>query len=180
MPLDVRAAGTLLLLYGQFTSRITRLTAADLHHHGHDTYLQIGAAPVLLPPKAATVICAQRDASPAHITYHQPAGDARPLFPGRLHGQSVKADVLTRRLRRHGIEPRQSRNAALTAWAAELPAPILADILGLNVTTAEQWAQRTRHDWTSYLAQRAAQAPHQNTKSPKRTPPMQVNTARFE
>ena len=62
---------------------------------------------------------------------------------------------MTRRLCQHGIEPRQARNQALAAWAAELPAPVLADILGLHVTTAEQRAQRTRRDWTGYLAQRA-------------------------
>jgi hypothetical protein len=168
MPLDVRAAGTLLLLYGQFTTRLARMTAGHLHHDGHDTYLQIGTTPVLLPPKAAAVICAQRDAIPARANYQQPAGDARPLFPGRLPGQPVRSEVLARRLRQHGIAPRQSRNAALAAWAAELPAPILADILGLNVGTAEAWAQRTRHDWTAYLAERAAHTAPQHPNTPEK------------
>jgi hypothetical protein len=167
IPLDVRAAGALLLLYGQFITRLAGLTAGDLHHDGHDTYLRIGASPVLLPAKVAAVICAQRDATPARTTYQQPADDARPIFPGRLHGQPVRADVLTRRLRQHGIPPRKSRNGALAAWAAELPAPVLADILGLHVSTAEQWAQRTRRDWTSYLAERAAQTPRQKTNTPE-------------
>jgi len=102
------------------------------------------------------VICAQRDAFPAHITYRPSSQDPRPLFPGRRHGQHLGAEALTRRLRQHGIEPRQYRNRALATWAAELPAPALADILGLHVTTAEQWAQRARRDWTSYIAERAA------------------------
>jgi len=154
-PLDVRAAGALLLLYGQFVTRIVCLTTADLRHDGHDTYLHAGAAPVLLPPKVAAVICAQRDAGPARITYRHPSQEARPLVPGRRHGQHLGAEALTRRLRQHGIEPRQARNQALVTWAAELPAPVLADILGLHVTTAEQWAQRARRDWTSYIAERA-------------------------
>jgi hypothetical protein len=164
MPLDVRAAGTLLLLYGQFTTRLARMTAGHLGHDGHDTYLRIGTTAVLLPPKAAAVVCAQRDATPARANYQQPADDTRPLFPGRLPGQPVRSEVLSRKLRQHGIEPRRSRNAALAAWAAELPAPVLADILGLNVSTAEVWAQRTRRDWTAYLAQRATQPAPQQTK----------------
>jgi hypothetical protein len=36
IPLDVRTAGALLLLYGQFVSRLTRLTAADIDQHGPD------------------------------------------------------------------------------------------------------------------------------------------------
>jgi hypothetical protein len=155
MPLDVRAAGALLLLYGQFTTRLTRITAGHLNHDGNDTYLRIDTTPVLLPPKVAAVICAQRDTTPARANYQQPADGTRPLFPGRQHGQPVRPEVLARRLRQHGIAPRQSRNAALAAWAAELPAPVLASILGLNVSTAEAWAQRTRRDWTSYIAQRA-------------------------
>ena len=107
MPLDVRAAGALLLLYGQFVTRIVGLTTADLGHDGHDTYLQAGAAPALLPPKVAAVICAQRDATPARITYRHPSRDARPLFPGRRHGQHLGAEALTRKLRQHGIEPRR-------------------------------------------------------------------------
>jgi hypothetical protein len=174
MPLDVRAAGTLLLLYGQFTSRIARLTTADLHHHGPGTYLQLGTSPVLLPPKVATIIHAQRDATPTRITYHHNAHDTQPLFPGRLHGHHIGADALTRRLRQHGIEPRRFRNQALADWAAELPAPILADILGLHINTAEQWTQRTRRDWTSYLAERATQpAPRKPTANAR-------NTARLE
>jgi hypothetical protein len=36
IPLDVRTAGAFLLLYGQFVSRLTRLTAADIDQHGPD------------------------------------------------------------------------------------------------------------------------------------------------
>ena len=180
MPLDIRAAGVLLLLYGQFTTRLVRMTAGDLDHDGRDTYLRIDTTPVLLPPKAAAVVCAQRDATPARANYQQLAGNARPLFPGRLHGQPVGSEALGRRLRQHGIAPRQSRNAALAAWAAELPAPVLADILGLNVSTAEAWAQRTRRDWTAYIAQRAARTAPQQTKTPEKDPISATNTARLE
>jgi hypothetical protein len=112
------------------------------------------------------VIGAQRDAGPSRITYRHPGQDARPLFPGRRRGQHLGAEALARRIRQHGIEPRQSRNRALAAWAAELPAPVLADILGLHVTTAEQWAQRARRDWTSYIAERAADGRAQLTLKP--------------
>jgi hypothetical protein len=180
MPLDIRAAGTLLLLYGQFTTRLARITAGHLEHDGHDIYLRIDTTPVLLPPKAAALICAQRDATPARANYQQPTADARPLFPGRLHGQPVRSEALSRRLRQHGIPPRQSRNAALAAWAADLPAPVLADILGLNISTAEAWAQRTRRDWTAYIAQRAAHTAAQQTTTNKKDAINPGNTAPLE
>lgn len=36
-----------------------------------------------------------------------------------------------------------------------LPSPIAADLLGINISTATQWASRTRRDWTDYIAERA-------------------------
>jgi hypothetical protein len=157
LPRDVRAAGALLLLYGQFTTRLARITAGDITRGADGCHLQIGTTPVLLPPRVAAVVLAQLGAEPARANYRLPADGTRPLFPGRRPGQPAGAETLAGRLRRHGIAPRQSRNAALAGWAAELPAPVLAEILGLNVSTAEAWAQRTRRDWTAYIAERAAQ-----------------------
>ncbi len=45
----------------------------------------------------------------------------RPLFPGRSPARPVAPQTLTRRLRQHGIEPRQARNSALAARATDLP-----------------------------------------------------------
>jgi hypothetical protein len=40
--------------------------------------------------------------------------------------------------------------------AGDLPAAILAGLLGMHVTTAVRWVTYARRDWTSYLAARAA------------------------
>lgn len=167
LPADVRAAGALLLLYGQFTSTLTRMTADDVTRDANGPCLRIGTTLVPLPPKVEAVLLAQLRSQPAQANYHQPADGTRPLFPGRRHGQPVRASTLARRLRTHGIAPRQSRNAALAGWASELPAPVLADILGLHVNTTEQWAQRTRRDWTSYIAERAARPSPQQANPPE-------------
>jgi hypothetical protein len=146
-PLDVRTAGALLLLYGQFASRLTRLTDADIEQHGPGTCLRLDAVPVLLPPRLAALVRAQLDAAPAHP-------GPRPLFPGRSTARPVAPQTLTRRLRQHGIEPRQARNTALAAWASDLPPAVLASLLGVHIQTAVNWASRTRRDWTAYLAAR--------------------------
>jgi hypothetical protein len=151
IPLDIRTAGALLLLYGQFVSRLTRLTAADIEQHGPDTRLRLDTVPVLLPPRLAVPVRAQLDAAPA---YPRDASSL-PLFPGRSPARPVAPQTLTRRLRQHGIEPRQARNAALAAWAADLPPAVLASLLGVHIQTAVNWAGQTRRDWTAYLAERA-------------------------
>jgi hypothetical protein len=62
---------------------------------------------------------------------------------------------MTQKLSRHGITVRAVRNGALAALAADLPAAILADLLGMHVNTAVRWVIYARRDWTDYLADRA-------------------------
>jgi hypothetical protein len=38
--------------------------------------------------------------------------------------------------------------------AAELPAPVLAEMLDIHINTALQWATIGQQDWASYLAAR--------------------------
>ena len=73
------------------------------------------------------------------------------LFPGRIPGQPIHARSLTARLSRHGITTHAARNTAIGTLAAELPAPVLAD---LNINTATSWTRSTGRDWTEYLAAR--------------------------
>lgn len=153
LPLDIRTAGALLLLYGQFISRLTELTTDCIEHNGSGTFLRLDTTPVLLPPRLAALVCAQRDATPPKLTLH-PATATRPLFPGHSPARPITPAAMTRRLRQHGIDPQQARNAALTAWAADLPPAVLASLLGVHIQTATNWATRTGRDWASYIATR--------------------------
>jgi hypothetical protein len=137
-------AGALLLLYGQFVSRLTRLTDADIEQHGPDTCLRVDT--VLLPP-GSPPSSAPSLRPPAVLA-------PRPLFPVRTAARPVAPETLTRRLRQHGTEPRQARNTALAARASGLPPAVLASLLGVHIQTAVNWASRTRRDWTTYLAER--------------------------
>ena len=38
--------------------------------------------------------------------------------------------------------------------AAEMPAPVLADLLGLSNVTAGRWARLAARDWSQYTAMR--------------------------
>ena len=76
--------------------------------------------------------------------------------PRRPPGQPRRRRA-ARKLKRHGLpDADDSRAAALISLAAELPAPILADLLGLHINTATAWVNHARGDWTTYLAARAA------------------------
>jgi hypothetical protein len=41
------------------------------------------------------------------------------------------------------------------ALAAELPVPVLADLLGLHVNTSVAWVRAARGDWSAYAASKS-------------------------
>jgi len=97
--------------------------------------------------------------APALIAKLKAAGVTSVIFSG----DPVAPQTLTRRLRQHGIEPRQARNTAPAAWASYLPLAVLASLLGVHIQTAVNWASHTRRDWTSYIAERASTPAPGNT-----------------
>lgn len=156
MALDTRAAGALTLLFGLSSERLASLTADQLQQDGKHTYLLAGQHPVLLPPRLADLL--RRLAEQPHprplLAQAQPG--PRMLFPGMVPGRPISAHAMTQKLGRHGITVRAARNGALAALAADLPAAILADLLGMHVNTAVRWVNFARRNWADYLAARAA------------------------
>jgi hypothetical protein len=155
LPLDIRAAGAVILLFGALISRVVQLTLDDFQQRQDRSYLVLDRHPVLLPPRLADLL--GRQASTARST--SALGRSMPrtlwLFPGRSPGGHVSPNRLSHKLMRHGIHARAARNAALLTLAADLPVPVLADLLGLHVSTATRWARYVQRDWAAYLAARA-------------------------
>lgn len=52
------------------------------------------------------------------------------------------------------IQPSHARKAAMFQLAAAMPAPVLADLLGLNPQTAVRWAALAARDWAQSTAVR--------------------------
>jgi len=79
------------------------------------------------------------------------------LFPGATPGQPINSTALGHLLRRHGIRASEHRTAAIAHLAANMPATIVADLLGIGISTATHWAQLTARDWADYTAHRGHQ-----------------------
>jgi hypothetical protein len=56
MPLDLRVAGALVLLFGMLISRITQLTKNDVIEDGQATCLAIDGHRLMLPPRLADLV----------------------------------------------------------------------------------------------------------------------------
>jgi hypothetical protein len=159
--MKIRVAGTLILLFGVTITRVSTVTTDDITTtNDGDTAITIGAKPIPLPPRLATLVTRLAAEARSPSTLRNP--NPRPwLFPGRPPTRPTSPSAFSRILHQHGITPHVGRNAALIDLAGDLPAPVLADILGLNASTTAKWARRTKRDWTGYLAARLDQTTQQ-------------------
>lgn len=148
---DDRVAGLLVLLYAQWPAVISRLTVDDVATDGNDVRLRLGREPVVLPEPLATLIVGLV----ASRTGHAVLGDQHNspwLFPGGQPGRPVSSYRLAERLRELGLRSGQARSTALFQLATELPAALLARMLGIHVSVAVQWQRACSGDWTTYAA----------------------------
>jgi hypothetical protein len=133
---------------------------------------------MILPPALAALIHElQRTATPKAILGGR-GQQTTWLFPGQVPGQHITSNYLVKLLNGHGIHARSSRNAALISLAADLPAAVLADLLGLHPNTAVRWVRRSKRDWASYLAARAADQPDTATLTASDQPSSQDRAQR--
>jgi len=147
-----RVTGSFVLLYAQQLSRISRVTVDDVTITPDGVSVRFGRESVeLIPPVASLVVrlCQQRRACCV--------GSPRTnwLFPGHYAGQPISASWLGQRLRRLDIHATPARRAALMQLGAELPAVLLADLLGISTKTAVHWVRAAGGDWANYAAERA-------------------------
>lgn len=146
-----RFAGALVLLLGQPLTHIAELRHTDLIEAHGSVALRLGRRPLELPDPLARIALELRD---------RPAGRARMaaahggwLLPGRKHGSHLTAGHLRGRLKPLGIHATRSvRHGALLALAGRLPAPILAEHLGLHHSRAAEWVRAAGAPYADYVA----------------------------
>lgn len=146
-----RFAGAVLLLYGRPFTHIAALktTAVGVDQDGQTT-LQLGRGAIPLPEPLGALGLALR-----HQRVQQLGAEGW-LFRGRHAGAHITADSLRCRLKRYGIErSTEGRHGALLALAARLPAPILAERIGIHQAPAAQWVRLAGATYAEYVQVRS-------------------------
>jgi hypothetical protein len=155
---ELRVAGLLVLLYAQQPAAISRLTLDHLHITPDSIRLRLGPEPVVLPEPLAGFVRDLASTRRGHAVIGAPATSPW-LFPGGQPGRPISAFQLTKRLRDLGLNPAQSRSTALFDLATELPAAILARMLGIHISVAAAWQRASAGDWTNYAADISRRTP---------------------
>jgi hypothetical protein len=154
-----RVAGLLVLLYAQWPSAVSRLTLDHVEAHDDEVRLQLGREPVVLPEPLASLVVTLVATRRGHASIGD-SGTSRWLFPGGQPGRPVSAFQLAERLRQLGLHPGQARSTALFQLATELPAALLARMLGIHIAVAVAWQRASSGDWAAYAADVSRRKPH--------------------
>lgn len=145
-----RVAGCLVLLYAQPLARIRAITVDDLEHRDDGWWLRLTRHHVPLPEPLGA-LTGELAATARHniATMHNPT--SRWLFPGRAAGHPIQAEQLGERLARLQINSR-GRVGALNGLVADIPAPILGQLIGYSPNIIAEHARAQGVDWAAYAA----------------------------
>ncbi|MGA2166406.1 MAG: hypothetical protein ABSH36_18345 [Solirubrobacteraceae bacterium] len=141
----LRLAGCLVALYAQPASRVVRLTAADLQLADAGPQIRLGRNMIALPLQL-------RDVAQLTLASTTQGGW---LFPGQKAGQPMHPTHLARRLSSLGVPVAPARPSALAALAHQIPAAVLADLLGFSAQTICNANADLRIDYARYVARRS-------------------------
>ena len=164
-----RLAGLLVLLYAQRTSVISRLTLSHVQAADRQVLIRLGREPVVLPAPLDALALQVAATRRGHAALGHD-GTSAWLFPGGQPGQPISAFQLGERLRQLGIRCGQSRSAALFQLATDLPAAVLARMLGIHISVAVQWQRASAGDWMAYAADVSRRTTRQPVPSRHETP----------
>lgn len=156
LPLDLRAAGLLLLVYGSTATKIAGLPR-DAVHPGPPTTLRLADKPVPVPEPVAAIL--RRHLQEHRVTRTLAGQDQRWLFPGRAPGTHLHRQTLITRLQQHGIPIRAARNRALQHLVTTAPPPVVADLLGYHPGTAFKHHEQAAGRYNRYAAAAADALP---------------------
>ena len=160
LDLTDRAAGCLLLLFGQHLSRTAVMTTGQITTRDGQVLVRFGQHEVLVPDSLGQILTDLIRAGRSHTATGSPITSPW-LFPGGMPGQPITPSRLGERLRALGIRAMPGRRAALIDLAAQLPAAVLADCLNLSPGTAVRWMHQAGADWNRYAAGIARSRDHQ-------------------
>jgi hypothetical protein len=146
-----RVAGCFLLLYAQPLSRIVAMTLDQITVAAAGVSIRFAntSHDLAVPDPLATLVAKQVKTGRSR-NIGLGAVPTSWLFPGHLPGRPITASRLGERLGTFGIDARAARRAAQQQLAAEVPAVVLAELLGIAIQTAVRWVHAAGGDWANY------------------------------
>lgn len=150
--LYTRVGGLFLLLFAQPLTRIVAMRTDQVTLASHTVHVAFHDVPIQMPTPLDDLI---REHLSRRGKSLYASRDTGWLFPGGNPGMHLATENLRSQLVAIGIKPYEARKASLFQLAGDVPAPVLAELIGITDNNAANWAKLAARDWTGYIAQRA-------------------------
>lgn len=148
--LPYRVAGVLLLLYAQPLTKIATLQSTAISQADGETRIALGKDPIPVPEPFAS----QLNYHVRHRPNLRTAGGTTGtpwLFTSSRPGRHIDPQAIMKRLRGLGINLQGARNTALQALVSEIPAPLVAEMLGYSDQVTQKHAAEAGNTWARYV-----------------------------
>ena len=150
-PLAHRVAALLVLLFAQDSARIAALSTGHVDVDADKVRLRLGDVAIDVPEPLDRLL-ADLVAGRTPLGRVKAAGPDPWLFPGRHPGRPADPHSVRRWVRACGVTPMQPHRAsALIDLTGQLPAPVVAELLGIAIGTAVKWSTLAGRPWGQYL-----------------------------
>jgi hypothetical protein len=147
--LSYRVAAVLLLLCAQPVVRIAAMKSTDVILTPEGMRLSLGEGDPAPIPEPFAALVTQHLASRSNMRTGSSSGSPW-LFPGYRAGQHIHPNTLMARLRENGINLMGARNASLRALVKEVPAPLVAEMIGYSYQVTQKHAAAAAEPWSRY------------------------------
>ncbi|MET3143967.1 UNVERIFIED_ORG: hypothetical protein ABIB19_002069 [Arthrobacter sp. UYEF10] len=144
-----RVAAALLLLYAQPVVKIAAMKSTDVIITPDGPRLSLGEGDPSPVPEPFASVLVEHLASRPNMRTGSSAGSEW-LFPGYRPGRHIHPNTLMERLRELGIDLLGARNASLRGLVKEVPAPLVAEMLGYSYQVTQKHAAATAEPWSRY------------------------------
>lgn len=148
-----RIGGLFTLLFAQRMIDIVAMKTNQVTHVDGRLHVTFNNTAIAMPTPLDTLIV--EHIAERGMSLHA-SRDTGWLFPGGSPGRHIATENIRRGLVAVGMKPYEGRKAALFQLAADIPAPVLADLIGISHKNAADWAHLAARDWRTYIAHRAA------------------------
>jgi hypothetical protein len=157
-----RVVALLVLLYAQPVARIARLRVDDVLLQQDQVALRLGEPPSSVPEPFAALLLKLLANRPSMTTATNQ--DSPWLLPGRRAGQPMTPGTLRKLILGAGVPNVYARTSALRHLVLQVPAPVVAGMLGFHPVHAAYVTKAAGADWSRY-------APGEHSRYPvKRRP----------
>ena len=147
-----RIGGLFTLLFAQPLSRIVAMRTSQITATDNSIHVAFNAISVQMPAVLDDLIRDHLDHRGKSLYASRDTGW---LFPGGNPGRHLSTENIRSQLVAIGIKPYENRKATLFQLAGDMPAPVLAELIGITNNNAADWAKLAARDWTGYIAERS-------------------------